>query len=221
MDALPWLSGENPTLEWRLEDPQDALALIEGLQIFQSAGESLRTEWPSGARLRVSRAHGSGELRLRFAGAGDWLQIDGGLALDDGRVIAMRVLLDAANAHGGRYLPLGEGDYLAITSELRDRIDALAALAAPGDAVRLDSVAALALDESVGLKGLEVVMHRGGGGEANKIGNLTHGRRGAVAAQPLGDCLEDARLSVLVVACHRLIRTAVRNLVKGSPPAVV
>ena len=147
MDALPWLSGENPTLEWRLDDPQDALALIEGLQSFQSAGESLRTEWPPGARLRVSRAHGSGDLRLRFAGAGDWLQIDGGLALDDGRVIAMRVLLDAANAHGGRYLPLGEGDYLAITSELRDRIDAVAALAAPGDAVRVDSVAALALDE--------------------------------------------------------------------------
>ena len=148
LDAVPLLSGESPTLEWRLDDPQDALALMEGLQSFQSAGEALRIEWPPGAKLRVSRAHGSGDLRLRFGSAGDWLQIDGGLALDDGRVVAMRVLLDAAK-NQGRYLPLGEGEYLAITSELRERIDAIAALAGPGEVVRVDSIAALALDELV------------------------------------------------------------------------
>jgi superfamily II DNA or RNA helicase len=148
LDAVPLLSGESPTLEWRLDDPQDALALMEGLQSFQSAGEALRIEWPPGAKLRVSRAHGTGDLRLRFGSAGDWLQIDGGLALDDGRVIAMRVLLEAAK-NQGRYLPLGEGEYLAITSELRERIDAIAALAGPGDVVRVDPIAALALDELV------------------------------------------------------------------------
>jgi SNF2 family DNA or RNA helicase len=148
LDAVPLLSGESPTLEWRLDDPQDALALMEGLQSFQSAGEALRIEWPPGAKLRVSRAHGSGDLRLRFGSTGDWLQIDGGLALDDGRVVAMRVLLDAAK-NQGRYLPLGEGEYLAITNELRERIDAIAALAGPGEVVRVDSIAALALDELV------------------------------------------------------------------------
>jgi superfamily II DNA or RNA helicase len=148
LDAVPLLSGESPTLEWRLDDPQDALALMEGLQSFQSAGEALRIEWPPGAKLRVSRAHGTGDLRLRFGSAGDWLQIDGGLALDDGRVIAMRVLLEAAK-NQGRYLPLGEGEYLAITSELRERIDVIAALAGPGEVVRVDPVAALALDEMV------------------------------------------------------------------------
>ena len=148
LDAVPLLGGESPTLEWRLDDPQDALALMEGLQSFQSAGEALRIEWPPGAKLRVSRAHGTGDLRLRFGSAGDWLQIDGGLALDDGRVIAMRVLLEAAK-NKGRYLPLGEGEYLAITSELRERIDAIAALAGPGEVVRVDSIAALALDELV------------------------------------------------------------------------
>jgi len=148
LDAVPLLSGESPTLEWRLDDPQDALALMEGLQSFQSAGEALRIEWPPGAKLRVSRAHGTGDLRLRFGSTGDWLQIDGGLALDDGRVVAMRVLLEAAK-NQGRYLPLGEGEYLAITSELRERIDAIAALAGPGEVVRVDPVAALALDELV------------------------------------------------------------------------
>jgi hypothetical protein len=76
---------------------------MEGLQSFQSAGEALRIEMRPGAELRVSRAHGTGDLRLRLGSAGDWLQIDGGLALDDGRVIAMRVLLEAAKNQGAIY----------------------------------------------------------------------------------------------------------------------
>ena len=74
----------------------------------------------------------------------------GQLAIDDRRVLDLKRLFDLLEASpGSRFLELGGGEFLALTSTFRRQLDDLAALATPAaqGAMRLHPLAALALDD--------------------------------------------------------------------------
>ena len=134
-DTLDWVLAACPALaqaetdgqEWQLEDPQDALQVLSELQVLD--GERLQCVWPEGERMRIKARPGMGQLKLGLKQQGDWFILAGEVQLDDGRVLHLRQLLELLKTNKGRFLKLGEQDWLALSSNLRKQLDELAHLA--------------------------------------------------------------------------------------------
>lgn len=128
LDACPGLANaENDGHEWQLSEPQDALQVLSELQAVD--GELLECIWPEGERMRIKGQRDVQQLKLGLRQQGDWFQLQGGLTLDDGKVLQLRQLLELLKASPGRFIKLGDNDWLAIGNSLRKRLDELAHLA--------------------------------------------------------------------------------------------
>ncbi|HSF48661.1 MAG TPA: DEAD/DEAH box helicase, partial [Burkholderiales bacterium] len=145
LEALPMLGDDSGAFEWRIDDPEDCLALVEALQ---SLGDTLRVEWPAGAKFHVTRPYGAADLKLAIRASRDWFVASGGLQLDDGMVLDMARLIEFARKSRGRYLPLGEGGFVALTEELKRRIEELAGTGEVAEqGLRVHPLAAQAINE--------------------------------------------------------------------------
>jgi SNF2 family DNA or RNA helicase len=143
LQALDFL--EDDQHEWVLDEPEQALAAVEGLSRL---GEHIVTEWPKGKPMRV-RAVAEASVKLKASSKGEWLELDGELELDGGEVLRLRQLLDLAREGRSRFVALGAGDFLALSDTLRQQLSDLAALAQPHkQGQRLSGVAALAWEAS-------------------------------------------------------------------------
>jgi hypothetical protein len=65
-------------------------------------------------------------LRVKIEQEGDWLDLQGEIRLDSGRILLMQELLDLAAAAKGRFIPLGERDFLVLSQALRRKLDGCA-----------------------------------------------------------------------------------------------
>ena len=144
--ALPTLhSAESDGCEWSLGDPENCLELLLELQELP---DDTVVFWPEGERLRVSRQVSSSRLSLSIKQAKDWFALTGELTLDDGQLLDMRKLVELAGLERGRFLPLEDGTYLALTSEFRRRLDELRAFSEEqGKGLRFHPLAAPALED--------------------------------------------------------------------------
>ena len=143
----PELAG-NDGWSWHLEDPELALTALEQLHAL---GDSAVLDWPHGKRIALTPEVHIGRLRVAIQQKGNWLDIGGGLSLDDGRVLAMRELLELAAGTKGRFVRLGDNDYLVLSQALRRRLDALHGLADRG---RFHPLAVPAIAEAI--DGMEI-----------------------------------------------------------------
>ena len=144
--ACPVLEAQQASDDdWQIEDPESCLELVEQLQAL---GERARVVWPEGKSLRIAHKAGLGQLKLKLAGRGDWFEASGELQLDETAVLDMRKLLELAAATPGRFLPLAEGQYLALSHEFRRRLDELNAFGElEKQGVRLHARTAPSLEE--------------------------------------------------------------------------
>ena len=137
---------------WTLDEPEQALAVVEALS---GLAPGIVTEWPKGKPLRV-RPVTAQAVKLSVASRGDWLEIDGELALDDGDVLRLRSLLELVQAGKSRYVALASGDFLALGDGLRQQLADLNAVVQPHkQGQRVSSIAALAWAEQAGELRLE------------------------------------------------------------------
>ncbi len=133
--------------QWYLQDPEDCLQLLLNLKALQDRGE-LRVAWPEGERLRVTREISLAQLRLKIRGKADWFEMSGQLQLDSNLMLDIKQLLDMLHQSRSRFVPMGEGQFLVLTRELRKRLDELEIYTdRRADKVRLHSLAALALKD--------------------------------------------------------------------------
>ena len=145
VQALPTLEFAEGDGEWRLDDPEECLELL--VELKELEGEAV-VFWPEGERLRVSRSVSSSRLSLSIKQAREWFAVSGELAVDDNLVLDMRKLVELAGASRGRFLPLEDGTYVALTREFRRRLDELRAFSEEqGKGVRFHPLAAPALEE--------------------------------------------------------------------------
>ncbi len=131
LDACPMLEPLLPgsTSEWLVDSVDDALALVEQLYALQAAGSALAAlDWPAGKAIRVDTA-ALPQLQVQVSSASDWLGLRGGVTVDEGLVFSLAQMLDWSRSGKSRFIPLGEGRYLALTQELRTRLDELSAVA--------------------------------------------------------------------------------------------
>ena len=147
LDACPALAGHRDW-NWCLEDPEEALATLEQLH---SLGDAVVLQWPEGRRIGLSREATLARMSVSVTKGRDWLGLEGGLTLDDGSLLGMRQLLDLVAEAQGRFVRLGERDYLVLSDVLRRRLDSLRALTDQG---RFHPLAAAAVEET--LDGMEV-----------------------------------------------------------------
>ncbi|NEX16296.1 MAG: ATP-dependent helicase [Halochromatium sp.] len=128
---------------WMLPDPAEALSALEQLHAL---GDQVQLDWPQGRRIALSEEVGLSRLQVKVRQKNDWFDVAGGLQLDDGRVLAMRELIERAASAQGRYVRLGEGDFLVLSSALRRRLQGLAGLIDDG---RFHPLAAPAVHELI------------------------------------------------------------------------
>ncbi|MDP2831766.1 MAG: DEAD/DEAH box helicase [Pseudomonadota bacterium] len=150
LDALPFLDAPDGACEWRVSDPEQALAMVE---ILPSLPAVAAVEWPKGKPVRVVRVDAA-QLGLQVTGERDWFRVGGQATLDDGLVLAFTALLDAARQKS-RFIPMGNGVYAALTQSLKDRLADLAAVVEMDKhGARIPQIAASWLDDA--LDGMEV-----------------------------------------------------------------
>jgi SNF2 family DNA or RNA helicase len=146
IEACPILreiSDENG--EWALEEPETALELL--LQI-QPLGEKLKVEWPEGEKFKLRHQASLQQFHLRIRREQDWFSASGEVRLDDQEVIDMQRMLELLGNSKSRFIPLGNGEFMALTQEFRKRLDDLKAYSEPtSKGLKFHPLAALALEE--------------------------------------------------------------------------
>ncbi len=138
MDACPMLAPlpARAPAAWDIENPQDALSLLERLHTL-NAVQGL--DWPQGKAIRVDTV-GIGQVHVNVKSRAQWLALEGGVVLHEQLVASLERLLDWGAHQKSRFVPLGEGRYLALTEELRQRLEDLATVAQPGRATATSTV---------------------------------------------------------------------------------
>jgi len=167
-NAVDWL--DDGAHAWSLDEPDQALAVVEALGQLAQAGAGIVSEWPKGKPLRV-RTVSASQLQIKVksqGGQSDWLEIDGELEVDGGELLRLRQLLALVPSGKQRYVALGDGGFLALTDTLRQQLADLRAITHnQGKTQRVATLAAMAWNvqhsqpgETLALAGDKAWQHR-------------------------------------------------------------
>lgn len=138
--------------KWTLDDPEMALTAL--MQI-QELTEFVVLEWPKGQKIKVSREAGLQQAHFSVRKEKDWFSVEGEVKIDDEQVYDMQRLINLLNASSGRFLKLEDGQFIALTSELRQRLDDVVGLGEQkGNKLHFHGLAAPALNEA--MEGMDV-----------------------------------------------------------------
>ena len=130
-----------------IEDPMDCLELLMQLQT-QAQAERVVIAWPEGEKFKVSHEVGTSRFSMSIKRNLDWFAASGELKIDDDRVIDLQKLLELTAQSKGRFIPLGDHQFLALTDEFRHRLNELRAFSdSHGKGVRVHRLAAAALED--------------------------------------------------------------------------
>ncbi|MBX2863185.1 MAG: DEAD/DEAH box helicase [Leptolyngbyaceae cyanobacterium MAG.088] len=146
--ACPALQyGEEAAGEWILDEPDTCLELLLQLEAVE---EDIVLEWPEGEKLKIRNKAGIDGWRLHIKQEQDWFSVSGELELDDGSVMDMQALLSLLDQTSSRFIPIGDGQFLALTQAFRKRLDEFRSYSERhGQGARFHPLAALALEETL------------------------------------------------------------------------
>lgn len=153
LDACPGLGAEQGTAHWVTTDLTASLEVLE--QIGHLPAEALTVEWPEGQSLRIRNRVGGENLRLQAQSQGEWFNVQGQLELSAEEHWQLQDLLERMRNQTGRFIALGSGEFLALTEELRRRLQELSNLVEPakGKALKIHPLLAGALQEIAATEG--------------------------------------------------------------------
>ena len=137
--------------EWSVTDTQTALRIL--LELRKLVMEDLASiEHPKGEKLKIVGQAGQDELAIKVGKSRDWFEVDGQLTVDEQKVASLQTLLEHLKAQRDNpFIELGDGEFLAITDELRDKVLEMEGLLHNrGKGLQLPTLAAGAFDEIAG-----------------------------------------------------------------------
>ncbi|WP_414578920.1 DEAD/DEAH box helicase [Anabaena sp. CCY 9402-a] len=133
--------------EWVIEDPEECLELLLELQAL---GSSVVMAWPEGEKLRVSHHADLKDFNLSIQRQQDWFAATGELKLNSELVLDMQQLLELLEKTPSRFIPLGDGQFLALTQAFRKRLDELRMFSEKhSKGIRFHPLATLGLEDFV------------------------------------------------------------------------
>ena len=127
---------------WRFLDLEAAL---EGLVELQTM-EEVVCAWPQGKALTVRNAVGNSSVSLSIREQNDWFEVDGEVRTSEQDVLDLQKLLTIMRNAPGRFIQLGDDEFIALTDSLRQRLDAIRSVFDEG---RVPKVAAWHLDKAI------------------------------------------------------------------------
>ncbi|MEL7071095.1 MAG: DEAD/DEAH box helicase [Cyanobacteria bacterium J06581_3] len=134
--------------EWWIEDPLDCLELL--LQL-QQLGDAVILEWPEGEKFKVSQQMSSSDFKFNIRRKKDWFAASGELKISDHQVMDLQQLITLLDQTTGQFVPLENGEFLALTEEFRQRLQTLSRLSQrKGKEIQINGLAALSINEMVG-----------------------------------------------------------------------
>ncbi len=147
LDRLEAVGGQ-----WLVGDPEEALELLFELK---NNRQEMVIEWPQGEKMRVnSRQAGFDDFKLGVKKDREWFKITGTLTLDENLTLDLVRLMEMLDNPCGRFVPMDDGTFLAITHALKERLEELKAYSTPhGKGFRFAPLAAPAIEELTGQVG--------------------------------------------------------------------
>jgi SNF2 family DNA or RNA helicase len=107
-----------------LDDLQIALAALEQLETaITQATFDLVLRWPKGKKVSLTKKLDSAQLQLSFTKKSEWFDISGELQIDSEQVIELRKLLELVKTSNGRFIKLGAEQILALSDDLRHKLE--------------------------------------------------------------------------------------------------
>ncbi|MDK9707272.1 MAG: DEAD/DEAH box helicase [Desulforhopalus sp.] len=107
--------------EWHLYDPDDCLQTLMELQAIR---DKVVIEWPEGEKLTITQKVSLEHLNLKIrTNRQNWFAMSGQLTLDQGQVIELKDLLAKLKSSPGRFVEIGDGQFIALTQEFRKRLE--------------------------------------------------------------------------------------------------
>ena len=106
------------------ENPFDALELLEALQRHTDISV---VEWPEGERMKLRYSANFSNLKLKMKSGIDWFELEGELKFDEEMVLSIGQLLELVRNSHGRFIELAEGEFIALSEQLRRRLTELSA----------------------------------------------------------------------------------------------
>ena len=100
--------------EWLLGQPVPCLELLTELQELDPA--KVLVAWPEGESFRVSKKVDSKSVRLTIKRDKDWFAANGEVQIDETRIMDLRALLDMLRSSQGRFVALGDNQFMALSS---------------------------------------------------------------------------------------------------------
>jgi SNF2 family DNA or RNA helicase len=106
--------------EWHLYDPDDCLQALMELQAIR---DKVVIEWPEGEKLSITHKVSLDNLNLKIrTNRQNWFAMSGQLTLDQGQVVELKELLAKVKMSSGRFVEIGDGQFIALTQEFKKRL---------------------------------------------------------------------------------------------------
>ncbi|KRH78660.1 RNA polymerase-associated protein RapA [Ferrovum sp. JA12] len=146
----PWLKEVDETL-FTGTTPHVSAA-CELLITLKEFGERVQLRWPEGETIKISGEADASQLSLSVTSQGDWLGVNGQLVIDQDNVIELKDLLQASAVQESRFVPLKNGQYIALSEQLLKRVKDLDGLSEKDThEIRIHALAATELSKVVNL----------------------------------------------------------------------
>lgn len=127
------------------DNPLDSLNLLD---VVTAHKDICVVEWPEGERFKLRGKADMSQLSLTIKSKTNWFELSGELKIDEKNVLSLQQFLALANKSHGRFIELKDGEFVALSNELKKRIDELYSFAELGkDALKINKFASLALGD--------------------------------------------------------------------------
>ncbi len=108
--------------EFHFPTTMEALELMVGLEPLMESG-AVEVHWPQGKSLSVAGHASSTQFQLHIRKDRDWFAASGKLTVNKDLALDMMQLMELVSASPSRFVKLNDGRYLALTEQLRRRIE--------------------------------------------------------------------------------------------------
>ncbi len=96
------------------------------LDLLREHADTCRIEWPEGVKFSVRHPMiGADKLRLSVKGVGHWFEMNGEVDIDENISLKISELLKRVRESKGRFIQLGDTEYVAISRDLKKQLSAL------------------------------------------------------------------------------------------------
>ncbi|MDA0791800.1 MAG: DEAD/DEAH box helicase [Proteobacteria bacterium] len=127
---------------WLFDDLEQSL---EGLMAISEMDDAPVLAWPEGKQIRLHETAGVSAVSLSIRKQNSWFDVDGELQVGEADVLNMGKLLTLIGDSAGRFVRLGDNEFMALTDELRKRLEQLRAISSNG---RVHGLAGIHLEEA-------------------------------------------------------------------------